>query len=139
MNIETEIEKKKKRLNSFHRVGIRILQLEDQLEEMKLNKISPSSTNDGMPKGNDISDLSDYAANMEKIEQSIKELKRKRNCIYRDITKRINAMENVHEKKVLKYKYIRGMDWERIVVNTEKSYRQVLRIHGRALKNFPLK
>ena len=48
-------------------------------------------------------------------------------------------MENVHEKKVLKYKYIRGMDWERIVVNTEKSYRQVLRIHGRALQNFPLK
>ena len=71
--MDTDIEKKKKRLNSFYRDGIRILQLEDQLEELKLNKISPSSSNDGMPKGNDISDLSDYAASTEKIEQSIKE------------------------------------------------------------------
>lgn len=134
-----EIEKKKDFLYSYRRYGIKIKKLVDKLEELKINKISPSSGSDGMPHGSGVTDLSDYAAEIERLEYDIEVLKKKRRSVYRKIKRKISSMQNCHEQNILKLKYLKGKDWEKIVVNTGKTYRQVIRIHGNALQNFPLK
>lgn len=47
------------------------------------------------------------------------------------------AISNVEDERLqllLRYRYIDGLTWERIAVNMNYSYRQVTRMHGRALR-----
>ena len=61
----TENEKKKEFLMSYQKEKRRVRRLEEQLEELRRNKMSPSVTNDGMPHGTDKKDLSDYAVKVD--------------------------------------------------------------------------
>ena len=56
---------------SYQKEKRRVRRLEEQLEELRRNKMSPSVTNDGMPHGTDKKDLSDYAVKVDEIEQEL--------------------------------------------------------------------
>lgn len=60
-----------------------VWRLEEQLAELRLNKLSPSVINDGMPHGTDQHDLSDYAAKLDEIEQEITAARYRRYVLFR--------------------------------------------------------
>ena len=99
----TENEKKKEFLMSYQKEKRRVRRLEEQLEEVRQNKMSPSVTNDGMPHGTDKKDLSDYAVKVDEIEEAIIAARYSRICAFQEVQWRIEAMEDEREKAVLKF------------------------------------
>ncbi len=68
----------------------------------------------------------------EKINQEIDEFVDKKN----EIKNKILVLKNRDEQLVLQYRYLCFMSLERIAVEMNYSYRQITRVHGRALKSF---
>ena len=134
----TENEKKKEFLMSYQKEKRRVWRLEEQLEELRRNKMSPSVTNDGMPHGTDKKDLSDYAVKVDEIEQELVAARYCRICAFQEVQKRIEAMEDEREKDLLTYRYLKGLKWEEVCVRMDYKWRQVHRIHAKALKNLKM-
>ena len=133
-----ENEKKKEFLMSYQKEKRRVRRLEEQLEELRRNKMSPSVTNDGMPHGTDKKDLSDYAVKVDEIEQELVAARYSRICAFQEVQKRIEAMEDEREKDLLTYRYLKGLKWEEICVRMDYKWRQVHRIHAMAIKNLKM-
>lgn len=134
----TENEKKKEFLRRYRRAVRREQEILDEIQRLRADKMFPSVCNDGMPRGSSQTDLSDYAAN---IDEAIEELKKERLekiKIYRGIEMRIRSMKNEDEQEVLRLKYIKGMNLEIVAERMDYSYRTILDIHGKALKNFEI-
>lgn len=55
-----------------------------------------------------------------------------------ELNEKINKVEDFNERMVLRYRYILNYTWEQISVKMGYSTRQVIRIHGEALKNFEI-
>lgn len=127
----TENEKKKEFLMSYQKEKRRVRRLEEQLEELRRNKMSPSVTNDGSRHGTDKKDLSDYAVKEDEIEQELVAARYSRICAFQEVQKRIEAMEDEREKDLLTYRYIRGMKWEKICTEMKHSWQHIHRIHAR--------
>lgn len=53
-----------------------------------------------------------------------------------DIFKKVNAIKNDDYRLILQMRYISLMKWEEIAVDTGYTYRNVLKIHAKALANF---
>ena len=66
-----ENEKKKAFLNSYRKAREELNRLEEERQEVRLNKLLPSQVVDGMPHGSGGSDLSAYAARIDEIERRI--------------------------------------------------------------------
>lgn len=132
----TENEKKKEFLMSYQKEKRRVRRLEEQLEELRRNKMSPSVTNDGMPHGSDKKDLSDYAVKVDEIEQELVAARYSRICAFQEVQKRIEAMEDEVEKDLLTYRYLRNLNWVNIAVKMDYSWQHLHKIHARALRNF---
>ena len=136
IKLAEENEKKKEYLKSYRRAVRREKEIEDEIRQLRLDKMFPSVVNDGMPKGTNQSDLSGYAALLdEQISELIQE-RYKRAKLRADIENSIRAMENEDEQRVLRLRYIRGLKWEEIAVEIKYSYMQTHRIHSMALINF---
>lgn len=134
---KTENEQKKEFLLSYKKAKVAVARMEEQLEELRLSKQGPAAINyGGMPHGTDISDLSDYAVKLDEIEQGLIEARYERICAFQRIQNRIEAIENEQERAVLKYRYLGLMGWNKIATKMQRSYRQTLRIHGKALLHF---
>lgn len=133
-----ENEEKKKYLNGYRTCKRREVQLLQQIEELRSRKMFPSVNRDGMPHGNQHSDLSGYAARLDAL---IRQLEQERETAvkqYQEIHDRIHTMRNGVEKEVLERRYLLGESWEKIAVQMNYTYRHVVRLHGRALQSFPL-
>ena len=133
---KTENEKKKEFLMSYQKEKRRVRRLEEQLEELRQNKMSPSVTNDGMPHGTDKKDLSDYAVKVDEIEQELVAARHSRICAFQEVQRRIEAMEDGIEKDLLTYRYLRNLSWVKIAVKMDYSWQHLHKIHARALSNF---
>lgn len=134
----TENEKKKEFLRRYRRAVRREQEILDEIQKLRADKMFPSVCNDGMPRGSSQTDLSDYMA---EIDAAIEELKKERLekiKIYRGIEMRIRSMKNEDEQEVLRLKYIKGMNLENVAERMDYSYRTILDIHGKALKNFEI-
>lgn len=123
---------------SYQKEKRRVRRLEEQLEELRRNKMSPSVTNDGMPHGTDKKDLSDYAVKVDEIEQELVAARYSRICAFQEVQKRIEAMEDEREKDLLTYRYLKGLKWEEICARMDYKWRQVHRIHAMAIKNLKM-
>lgn len=132
----TENEQKKEYLQSYQVAKRDVTRLEEQLAELRRNKMSPSVTNDGMPHGTDKMDLSDYAAKVDEIEQELVAARYSRICAFQEVQKRIEAMEDEVEKDLLTYRYLRNLNWVNIAVKMDYSWQHLHKIHARALRNF---
>ena len=137
-NIQKENEEKKEYLRSYRRAIRREKDILLEIQRLRLDKMFPSVVNDGMPKGSHQSDLSDYIANMDEQIELLKLERLEKVNIYRDIEKRIRAMENTDEQDVLRYRYINGLKWDDIAEKMGYCYRRTLEIHGNALKSFKM-
>jgi len=138
LDIKKENEEKKKYLRGYQKEKRHLQRLEEELVELRLGKMLPSVIQDGMPHASGGGDLSGYAARVDRLERKI--LKARYKCVsrFKEIKDRIERLEDENEKDVLVYRYVRGMKWEDIAVRMNIGYRHVLRMHGKALKNFKM-
>lgn len=128
-----ENEKKKAFLNSYRKAREELKRLEEERQEVRLNKLLPSQVIDGMPHGSGGSDLSVYAAKIDEIEREINAARYQciRTLLY--VKNAINEMEDEKEKELLTYRYIRCLSWEKVAEKMGYSYRHTTKLHGRAL------
>lgn len=132
-----ETEQKKEYLRSYRKARAEAKAIQESIDELRLNKMSPSlGAQDGMPRGNGSSDLSGYAARLDELERKLQEKHDTAVHLMGEITTSIDAMENATERTLLRLRYICGFTWERIAVELGYSWRQVHYIHGKALQNF---
>lgn len=138
MDIKTENEKKKEYLWGYQKTKRQLERLEEELAELRLDKMCPSVIQDGMPHASGGGDLSGYAARVDALERKILKARYKRIQRFKEIRGQIERLEDENEKDVLVYRYIRGMKWEDIAVKTGYSWKQVHRFHSNALENFKM-
>ncbi len=138
MDIRAENDKKKEYLWGYQRAKRQMERLEEELAELRLDKMCPSVIQDGMPHASGGGDLSGYAARVDALERKILRARYKRIQKFKAIRDRIERLEDENEKDVLVYRYIRGMKWEDIAVKTGYSWKQVHRFHSNALENFKM-
>ena len=138
-SIREENDRKKAFLWSYRDSKKAVTRAEEELMELRLNKMYPSVINDGMPHGSDQSDLSSYAEAVDKLERKIMKKRYQRIQTYKRVLDRIEAMDNEDEKTVLVLHYIRDMEWERVAEKMSYCVSNIYKIHGRALLNFRMK
>lgn len=131
-----EREKKKEYLRQYIVHVRRVHRLTEEIAELRELKMSASSgANDGMPRGSDKSDLSDYMAQIDSMIQELENERGERIMMFFDIRRRIKKLENKNEDDVLFYKYIKGKAFWEIAEKMMYSERQIRRIHSRALEH----
>ena len=136
--IQKENEEKKEYLKSYRRAVKREKDILDEIQRLRADKIFPSVANDGMPKGSNQSDLSDYIAILdEQIELLKVERLEKARC-YQKIEKQIRQMGNEDEQEVLRLRSITGLKWEEVAARMSYSWKHIHRIHSSALCNFKM-
>lgn len=136
--IQKENEEKKEYLKSYRRAVKREKDILDEIQRLRADKMFHSVANDGMPKGSNQSDLSDYIAILdEQIELLKVERLEKARC-YQKIEKQIRQMGNEDEQEVLRLRYITGLKWEEVAARMSYSWKHIHRIHSSALCNFKM-
>lgn len=136
--IREENERKKEYLDGYQKYKRQIERLNEELAELRINKMLPSVLQDGMPHSSNTSDLSGYAAKVDNLERKIIKARYQKVNSLKEIRDKIERLNDENEKDVLFYRYIKGMKWEEIAVKMMYTYRNVTKIHGRALKNFKI-
>lgn len=135
---KTENETKKEYLQSYRDAMIAETQIKEEIDQLRMDKMFPGLVQDGMPHGSGGSDLSAYAAKLDELLIELKDQMDKRIQLRREIVKKIEAMDSETEKAVLRYRYIHMLKWEEIAVKMHYGYRNVLKVHGRALEHFKM-
>lgn len=136
--VMTENDKKKKYLRGYRKHGKRIKRIEAEIEEIRIMKKNPSMNNDGMPKGTNISDLSDYAVELDELEQQLYHEGVEQVKLYKDISWKIGQLKDEDERDVLFYKYIKGLKWWEIAQIMDYSESWIYELHGRALQKIKI-
>lgn len=135
---KTENETKKEYLQSYRYAVIAETQIKEEIDQLRMDKMFPGLVQDGMPHGSGGNDLSVYAAKLDELLIELKDQMDKRIQLRREIVKKIEAMDSETEKAVLRYRYIHMLKWEEIAVKMHYGYRNVLKVHGRALEHFKM-
>lgn len=118
--------------------GKRIKRIEAEIDEIRSMKMYPSMNNDGMPHGSSQGDLSGYAAELQEKEENLYEEGVAQVRVYKDISWRIQQIDNEDERDVLFYRYIKGMSWWEIAKTMDYSESWIYELHGRALKKLKI-
>lgn len=138
MEVWEENEQKKEYLNGYKYARMRAKRVAEQIQQLRLDTMFPCLQGDGMPRGSNQSDLSDY---MERHDELMEELKKEElDAIeqYTNIHRAIEWMEDEEEKEILERKYLMRKSWETIAKELGISRRTAIRIHGNALINFKI-
>ena len=133
-----ENELKKEYLNGYKYAKMRERRIQEQIQQLRLDTMFPRLRGDGMPRGSNQSDLSDY---MERHDELMEELKKEElDAVtqYTNIHRAIKRMKDEEEKEILERKYLMRQSWETIAGELGISRRTAIRIHGNALINFKI-
>ena len=77
--VKEENEKKKEYLKQYGKALRQEKRIEEELERLKLDRMLPGAlAADGLPKSSNLSDLSDYAAEVDEQERKLVEQRKKR-------------------------------------------------------------
>ena len=136
--VQSENEQKKEYLKGYRGHVRRINRIETELAELRAMRSSMSVNNDGMPHGSGQSDLSGYAAELDRLERSLIKERYERIRTYKDIAIRIKKLKSENEKDVLFYRYIAGLAWWEIAEKMNYTERHVTRLHGKALAHLKI-
>ena len=138
--IREENEKKKEYLGGYRRHGRRIKRINSEIEEIRSMKMSASAMKgDGMPHGSGTkSDLSDYVAKLDSLEEELYQEGVKQVESYKEIDYKISEVNNEDERDVLFYRYIKGKNFWEISQIMDYSERQIRRIHRKAIENIKI-
>lgn len=139
MNQELEEKELKKEYLKEYECAVRQMKRhEERIQELRLNKMSLTVVLDGMPHSHNPKDLSSYAAVLDQEERRYMKARYKRVKKCQEISDKIEQLKNEDEKDVLMYRYIKLMKWDDICDRMGYSWKQIHRIHVKALDNFKL-
>ncbi|MGE9889985.1 DUF1492 domain-containing protein [Mediterraneibacter faecis] len=133
-----ENEKKKEYLRRYHAAELAEREIREEIDDLRMNKMFPALIQDGMPHGSSCMDLSEYAAQLDELLTELKDQMEQRIRIQREITRKIETMQDETEKTVLRLRYIHWMRWEQIADRMGYSIRNITKIHGKALAHFEI-
>lgn len=136
--MQKENEQKKEYLNRYRKHGRKIKRIESEIEEIRAMKLYPSVNNDGMPHGSSQKDLSDYAAELTAKEEELYREGVEQVKSYKDITWKINQLEDENERDVLFYRYVKSKSWWEISELMGYTERWITELHGRALAHLKM-
>ena len=138
MERKTENEKKKEYLWRYQNAKRKEAEINEEIMQLRIDKMMPSLVQDGMPHGSGGGDLSGYAARLDELMCELYEQMEQCIAIRLEISRKIEGMQDETESLLLRYRYIQGLKWEDIAVKMEYSWKQIHRIHGKALNNFKM-
>lgn len=143
MDLEKQLEEreqKKKYLKSYRESVYREQDIIEEIEELRMEKMQPSvKMSDGMPKAAGAhSDLSDYIVRLDAMMSRLIREKAEKIKKREEIEKRIDLMEDETEKRLLRLRYISGLEWDEVCDRLGYSWTHVHRIHSRALDDFKM-
>lgn len=130
-------DEKKKYLKSYLNMKKREAELEEEIEGLRSRYTGRAITYSDMPKGSADKDLSDYAAEVDKLERRLRTMQQEAVKTYLQISDAIEKVEKITERQVLRIRYLQGItDWD--VIGDELGYSRThaARIHGSALIHF---
>lgn len=110
----------------------------EEIRELRMDKMFPSAVNDGMPKGSEQRDLSDYAAKLDELIQELKEERLEKIKRLQSIERVIKELDNEDMQTILRLRYIDGLKWEEVCVAINYEWAQMHRIHARALREIKI-
>lgn len=131
-----ENEKKKEYLRRYHAAELAEREIREEIDDLRMNKMFPALIQDGMPHGSSAGDLSAYAAQLDELLTELKDQMELRIRIQREITRKIETMQDETEKTVLRLRYIHWLRWEQIAERMGYSLRNITKIHGKAIAHF---
>jgi DNA-directed RNA polymerase specialized sigma subunit len=131
-----EIEKKKEYLKSYLPKQKAAERIGEDIERFRQAKMYPSISYDGLPHGNEHHDLSDYIVALENLISKLMKARYERVQVYTNILNQIELMQDETEKELLKFRYLRGLQWDDICIELGFEWAQVHRIHKKALEHF---
>ena len=129
-------ERKKEYLNGYKYAVMAEKAIEEEIEQLRLSKMSPSFIMEGMPHGKGHSDLSSYAAKVDSLMDELRNQMNQRIDLRREIAHKIEDIADETEKLVLRYRYIHLLTWEDLAMKMDYSWQHIHKIHNKALKNF---
>lgn len=135
---QKEIKLKKEYLKSYEKTVRQMERSELRLQEVQLSRICPAIVNDGMPHAHSNNDLSSYAVLLERERRRYLKYRYRRIKKCREITDKIERLQDEDEKDILMYRYIKLLKWVDIREKMGVTERQMYRMHSQALKNFNL-
>ncbi len=139
MSAFKESNDKKKEYLWRYRESVRMVaRIESELMELRAMKAGTAISYDGMPSGTTQSDLSDYVAELDRLERKLISERYKRIKLYQEIERKIKGLKSQNENDVLHYRYIKGLEWWEVAEKMGYSERHITRIHGNALTHFEL-
>lgn len=113
--------------------------LEREIDELRLDRMIPGSpAQDGMPHGSGGGDLSGYVARLDELDRKLRAQMYKKIQLRAEITEKIDAMSDETESLLLRLRYVHGLKWEEVAVKMDYSWKQIHRLHSKALNNFKM-
>ena len=109
-----------------------------EIQALRMDKMFPSAVNDGMPKGSEQRDLSDYAVKLDELIQELKEERLEKVRRLKNIEKSIRDLNSEDAQTIMWLRYIDGLKWEEVCVAINYEWAQMHRIHGRALREIKI-
>lgn len=133
------LDEKKRYLRSYRMAWLASQDAMARLKEFReRNEGLKAIVIDDMPHGHSPRDLSDYVAELDQLEREMTA----RIWTYietcKDVTKAIEKSPNDFHRRLLRMIYLDFMSFEAIAVKTGYSYRQVVRMHRRAVDELDL-
>lgn len=133
-----EIEEKKQYLKQYQYAMSREKKIVEEIQRLKMDRVSPAIVNDSMARGASFRDLSDYIVLVEEEIDKLKYERLEKIRRYRDIENRIKDIGDTDEQETLRLRYISGLPWEKVADEMGFTYRHIMRKHNDALNNFKL-
>ena len=126
----------KEELKQYRKLGMELERLENTIARMQAEIESPKKQLiTGMPHGGNPVTMEDKVAKLLDIQALYNRQWDKLIELRRQIETAIAGVQDPRERTLLGYRYIDGLSWEEICVKMNYSWRQIHRIHARALKN----
>lgn len=131
-------EQKQKYLLSYGQYKQREKRLQEQLNELRLGKMSPGLILSDMPSAHSQKDLSDYMVKYDDLANRIIKARKQAIERYSEVQQQIeqSVYENEAERDILIYRYVMGDTWEKVCEKLGYSYTNVHRIHRKAIEHF---
>lgn len=135
---QEKIKLKKEYLKGYEKAVRQMERAGLKVQEIRLSKIISPIVNDGMPHTHNNNDLSAYAVLVDKAEKEYMKRRYQRIKKCKEITDKIERLEDEDEKDVLMYRYIKLLRWIDIGDKMGFSLKWVHKVHSRALNHFKI-
>lgn len=121
-------------LRSYRKYAPEIVALDMSIKEIRANAAMHAHSLDGMPRGGEPQDLSDFGAKIDKEARRLEEKKRAARVQRGMIEKTIARLEDPEERAALRHHYINGLAWWQAALEMHCSERRVYNLRKSAIR-----